>query len=137
LRHGRRGLSELVLRSGAPVVPVGLRFPATRRLGRPPLAGRLVLSVGLPLDFAHERGLFAGAAAQPTRALRPDRALREDHTLRRELGRQITARVMAEIAALAGRTAGASRLRAAVAAVAGGARPLPPVHLEAAVTEEP
>ncbi len=122
VKGGRRGLGELVLRSGAPVVPVGLRFPAAARLGRPPVAGRLLLSVGLPLDFAHERGLFAGAMAQPGRALRPERALREDHTLRRELGREITARVMEEIAALAGRRA---------------VRPRPAVHLEAALTEEP
>ncbi|HBL27958.1 MAG TPA: hypothetical protein DD490_14055, partial [Acidobacteria bacterium] len=36
LLPGRPGLGEIVLRSTVPVVPVGLRFPAAERLGRPP-----------------------------------------------------------------------------------------------------
>jgi hypothetical protein len=94
--------------------------------------GRLVLSVGPPLDFSHERGLFAGAAAQPGRALRPERALAEDHSLRRELGRRITERVMEEIAALAGRRAGGRSGAGHRRAVARPHGPLPPVHLEEA-----
>ena len=40
LLPGRPGLGEVVLRSSVPVVPVGLRFPAAERLGRPPRLGR-------------------------------------------------------------------------------------------------
>lgn len=84
LLRGRPGLGEVVLRSTAPVVPVGLRFPAAERLGRPPRLGRMVLAVGEPLRFQEERrrapGLSAGA--------------------RRELARQVVAQVMAEIARL-------------------------------------
>ena len=84
LLRGRPGLGELVLRSTVPVVPVGLRFPAAERLGRPPRLGRMVLTIGEPLDFQDERrrapGLPAGA--------------------RRVLARQIVDQVMSEIARL-------------------------------------
>jgi len=84
LLRGRPGLGELVLRSTAPVVPVGLRFPAAERLGRPPRLGRMVLAIGEPLSFQQERcrasDLSAGA--------------------RRALARQVVHQVMSEIARL-------------------------------------
>jgi len=46
----RRGAAALALRSGAPVVPIGIEFPARQRLGRLPRLGRMVLRVGVPLD---------------------------------------------------------------------------------------
>lgn len=46
----RRGAAALALRSGAPVVPIGIEFPARQRLGRLPRLGRMVLRVGEPLD---------------------------------------------------------------------------------------
>lgn len=45
----RRGAAELALRSGAPLLPIGIRFPARERLGRLPRMGRMILSVGEPL----------------------------------------------------------------------------------------
>jgi 1-acyl-sn-glycerol-3-phosphate acyltransferase len=57
----RSGLAPLILRSNAPVVPIGLEFPAARRLGRSPKLGRLIVRVGAPLDFAAERAAFARA----------------------------------------------------------------------------
>lgn len=51
LGKGRAGLGEIVLRSGVPVVPVGLHYPAASRLGRAPRIGRLVLSIGEPMTF--------------------------------------------------------------------------------------
>jgi 1-acyl-sn-glycerol-3-phosphate acyltransferase len=84
LLRGRPGLGEIVLRSTVPVVPVGLRFPAAERLGRPPRLGRMVLAIGEPLDFQEERrrapGLPAGA--------------------RRALARQVVAEVMSEVTRL-------------------------------------
>jgi len=52
LLRGRSGVGALALRSGAPVVPIGLRYPAAARLGRPPRVGRLCLSIGTPLRFS-------------------------------------------------------------------------------------
>jgi len=88
LLPGRRGLGEVVLRSAAPVVPVGIHFPAARRLGRAPYFGRLVLVPGEPLDFRAEREAAAEA----------------DGPARRAAARRIVARVMDELACLAGKT---------------------------------
>lgn len=88
LLPGRRGLGEVVLRSAAPVVPVGLRFPAARRLGRVPHLGRLVLVPGEPLDFRAEREIAADL----------------DGPARRAAARRIVDRVMDELARLAGKT---------------------------------
>jgi 1-acyl-sn-glycerol-3-phosphate acyltransferase len=49
LLRGRPGIGALALRSGAAVVPLGIRFPAAARLGRAPLLGRLVVRCGEPL----------------------------------------------------------------------------------------
>ena len=84
LLRGRPGLGEVVLRSTAPVVPVGLRFPAAERLGRPPRLGRMVLVIGEPLDFQEERRRAPGLPAGPRRAL----------------ARQVVDQVMSEIARL-------------------------------------
>ena len=87
LLRGRSGLGELVLRSSAPVVPVGIHYPAAARLGRPPRLGRTVLRPGLPLAFEEERAAATG------------RVPRE----RLALARQVVGRVMAELAELSGK----------------------------------
>lgn len=46
----RRGAATFALRSGAPLVPIGIDFPARERLGRLPRLGRMVLRVGEPLS---------------------------------------------------------------------------------------
>jgi 1-acyl-sn-glycerol-3-phosphate acyltransferase len=88
LLRGRGGLGELVLRSEAPVIPTGIRYPARERLGRVPIAGRIHLHLGAPLDFQDERA----------------RASRCSGGERRALVRRIVARVMAELAVLSGKT---------------------------------
>jgi 1-acyl-sn-glycerol-3-phosphate acyltransferase len=55
LLRGRPGIGALALRSGAAVVPLGIRFPAAARLGRAPLLGRLVVRCGEPLRPAAGR----------------------------------------------------------------------------------
>jgi len=87
LLPGRPGLGELVLRSQVPVVPIGVHYPAARRLGRAPRLGRAVLRIGEPLDFAAERAVpFSDRAA------------------RRALGRQVVQRVLAVLAELSGKS---------------------------------
>ncbi len=90
LLRGRGGLGELVLRSAAPVVPVGVHYPAAGRLGRAPRVGRFVLRPGEPLDFRKERetGREAGLP-------RRERSV---------LSRQIVATVMSELARLSGKS---------------------------------
>jgi 1-acyl-sn-glycerol-3-phosphate acyltransferase len=99
LLRGRLGLGQLVLAAAAapampampavPVVPIAIRYPASTRLGRTPRVGRLVLSIGEPLDFASERRQSASAPA-----------------CRRELARHVVDRVMAALAAGVGEAQG-------------------------------
>jgi 1-acyl-sn-glycerol-3-phosphate acyltransferase len=89
----RPGVGELALRGGVPVVPVGIRYPAAKRLGRAPHLGRTVLAVGEPVDLAAERELFAAVAKLTAPAARAER---------RDLARRAAARVMAALAELAG-----------------------------------
>ncbi|MES1245389.1 MAG: lysophospholipid acyltransferase family protein [Acidobacteriota bacterium] len=87
LLRGRSGLGELALRSSAPVVPVGIRYPAADRLGRAPKIGRTVLVPGEPLRFESEREAGRGASPRDRRAL----------------SRRIVERVMSELAGLSGK----------------------------------
>ena len=75
------------LRSSAPVVPVGIHYPAAARLGRPPRLGRTVLRPGLPLAFEEERAAATGLVPRERLAL----------------ARQVVGRVMAELAELSGK----------------------------------
>lgn len=63
LLRGRLGLGLVALRSGAPVVPVGIDFDARDRLRRTPRLGRFALSVGEPLSFDDERAEWLAATA--------------------------------------------------------------------------
>ena len=85
LLRGRLGLGELALAASVPVVPAAIRYPARPRLGRAPLLGRLVLSIGEPMDFTAER-----------------RRLAEAPECRRGLARQVVDRVMAALGAALG-----------------------------------
>lgn len=51
----RRGAAVLALRSGAPVIPIGIAFPSRERLGRVPRLGKMILRVGEPLTTAELR----------------------------------------------------------------------------------
>lgn len=55
MRPPRPGLAHLVLRSDAPVLPVGIEYPAARRSGRVPTLGRARVRVGEPIPFSDER----------------------------------------------------------------------------------
>lgn len=62
LRRGRRGLGFVVLRTKAPVVPVGIRFPAAQEYGHVPKIGRMEVRVGEPLWFDAECQQLSRAA---------------------------------------------------------------------------
>jgi len=51
LFRARPGVGHIALASGAAVIPVGIWFPASERLGRAPLAGRMVVRFGKPMRF--------------------------------------------------------------------------------------
>lgn len=60
LLRGRPGAARLSLETGAPVVPIGLRFPAAAIGGRVPEGSPMAIEVGAPL--------IPAAVERPTRA---------------------------------------------------------------------
>jgi 1-acyl-sn-glycerol-3-phosphate acyltransferase len=120
LLRGRLGLGELALTAAVPVVPVAIRYrnretarepnretnrettrephrAPDRTPDRPPGWGRMVLSIGEPLDFAAERRQLAAAR---TSAESRDRRPRPG--LRRELAPRVVDQVMAALAGALG-----------------------------------
>lgn len=59
----RKGAAVLALRSGVPLIPIGIRFPARERLGRLPRLGRMILHIGEPLTTAELQ--LRAAAVEP------------------------------------------------------------------------
>jgi len=88
LGPGRIGLGHLALATGCPVVPVGIDFPAGKRLGRVPRVGRLRVRIGAPLHFD-----VPAPGAAPGRA---DRATRQR-------ARTVVATVLDRLGALCGK----------------------------------
>jgi 1-acyl-sn-glycerol-3-phosphate acyltransferase len=107
LLRGRPGLGEIVLRSTPPVVPVGIRFPAADRLGRPPVVGRIILVFGEPLEFCEERARAASGLPPGDR---------------RALARAVVAHVMSEISRLSGKAVPAGLPEPAQRRLAAGGR---------------
>ncbi|NTU68295.1 MAG: 1-acyl-sn-glycerol-3-phosphate acyltransferase [Chlorobiaceae bacterium] len=70
--RAKPGVGHLALRSSAPVIPVGIRFPASGRLGRPPYAGRMTVTFGQPLRFgqlsaAYRKNIDEGCRTEAAR----------------------------------------------------------------------
>lgn len=93
LARGRSGLGHVALASTAPVVPVGIDYPAKERLGRAPRLGRTVVRVGEPLDLAAERQTVRRAADGESAG-----------AARRLAVRAVVERVMRRLAALCGKS---------------------------------
>jgi 1-acyl-sn-glycerol-3-phosphate acyltransferase len=90
LRRGRSGLGRLVLLSEAPVVPVGIDFPAKERLGRVPRLGRMRVRIGEPMAFAEERrALRRLLEADPD----PGELLKASHAASRRVVDEVMARL--------------------------------------------
>lgn len=87
----RRGVGLLALRSGAPVLPIGLDFPARDRLRRTPRVGRLVLRPGEPIDTSAEHREWLAAGRRSTKQV---------VAAERALGTAIADRVALELARL-------------------------------------
>lgn len=108
LLRGRLGLGELALAAAAtvPVVPIAIRYPARGRLGRAPRLGRLVLSIGTPIDCDAERRDSLAASAAPSPSPSPSSSPSPSPSSspspaarRRGLARRLVERVMAALAA--------------------------------------
>jgi 1-acyl-sn-glycerol-3-phosphate acyltransferase len=92
LRAPRSGVGHLVLRSEAPVLPIGIEYPAARRIGRAPTIGRATIRVGEPIDFETER-----------REVRRDRTDELDSRRFLELRRHVADTIMSALEPLSGK----------------------------------
>jgi 1-acyl-sn-glycerol-3-phosphate acyltransferase len=97
LKRGRKGVGEIALRSGVPVLPMGIDFPQRIRKGRIPWFSPIILRIGLPLSFPEEC-----AASQ---AINRDTRLSplERQRLQVFLSARLTHRIMLELARLSGK----------------------------------
>lgn len=64
MKKGKKGIGYLVLKSGAPVLPVGIRFRSTDRRSRIPSIGLIKLTIGEPVVFKHEISLYETALSR-------------------------------------------------------------------------
>src|SRR5262249_49422525 len=64
----RAGVGALAERTNAPIVPVGIEFPAARQKGSMPRIGRIVVRVGSPIE--PPKALENGSPAERARTAR-------------------------------------------------------------------
>lgn len=99
LARAKPGIGHIVLRSGRPAIPVGIDFPLRRRKGRIPVFGRMVLTIGAPLDFPEWTERYAALRA---RSASDAESRRELHAL----ADAATGVLMQKLSALCGKTLG-------------------------------
>jgi 1-acyl-sn-glycerol-3-phosphate acyltransferase len=97
LLRGRKGVGEIALRSGAPVLPVGIDFPDRLRRGCIPRLSPVILRFGEPLRFPEE-GEAYNTISRDAR-LSP----RERQRLQVNLSARVTHGIMLELARLSGK----------------------------------
>lgn len=97
LRRGRRGVGEIVLRSGAPVLPAGIDFPQRKQNGRIPSISLIMLKFGQPRTFPDLRAAYQ-AVTQDDRLTTLER--RKLHLF---LSATVTHRLMLELSRLCGK----------------------------------
>jgi 1-acyl-sn-glycerol-3-phosphate acyltransferase len=95
LLKSRRGLGEIALRCGGPVIPVGIDFTRRIALGKIPALGQMIIRFGPRLDLEDELAHWKNAETNPDRA-----AAR--HALA-DLSRSVNDRAMRAIAGLCGK----------------------------------
>ncbi|WP_292002419.1 lysophospholipid acyltransferase family protein [Chlorobium sp.] len=93
LARAKPGVGHIILRSGVPVVPVGIDFPLRQRKGKIPMIGRMILRAGTPLEFPalSDRYRLLDASAGQSRA-------------RHALASEVTAMVMRQLSLLCGKS---------------------------------
>jgi len=97
LKRGRRGVGEIALRSGVPVLPAGLDFPHRSRNGRIPWFSAVILRFGAPLTFPAEAQAYRRVGREPR--LSP----LERQKVQVALSARVTHRIMLELARLSGK----------------------------------
>ena len=63
LLKGKPGIGHIALKTGSPVVPVGIDFECRRKKRRIPVLGRTIVRIGKPLDFRRQSNHYLALAA--------------------------------------------------------------------------
>ncbi|NHQ61260.1 1-acyl-sn-glycerol-3-phosphate acyltransferase [Chlorobium sp. BLA1] len=58
LVKGKPGIGHIALKSGAPVIPVGIDFKSRTTKGKIPILGRTIIRIGAPLYFAQQSDAY-------------------------------------------------------------------------------
>lgn len=58
LLRGKPGIAHIALRTGAPVIPVGIDFKSRMKRKKNPLIGRMTVRIGRPLSFRKETDAY-------------------------------------------------------------------------------
>jgi 1-acyl-sn-glycerol-3-phosphate acyltransferase len=95
LKRGRKGVGEIALRSGAPVLPLGIPF--SQRNGHIPFFSPLILKIGSPLTFPEECAAYQGVTQEAS--LSP----LERKKLQLFLSARVTHTIMLALARLSGK----------------------------------
>ncbi len=54
LKRGRKGVAQIVLETGFPIIPIGIDFPLRIKTGKVPKFGHIIFRIGTPLRFMDE-----------------------------------------------------------------------------------
>lgn len=94
LLDGKTGVGHIALRSGVPVVPVGIDYAVRRKKARIPVFGRIILSIGEPLCFDDLVRLYRASDETPSSPARVER---------HRLAARATRRIMRKLSGLCGK----------------------------------
>jgi len=97
LKRGRNGVGEIALRSGVPILPVGIDFPQRINRDRIPRFSPIILRFGSPLTFPDEGEAYRNISREVRFTSR------ERQRLQVFLSAQVTHRIMLELARLSGK----------------------------------
>ncbi len=95
LLPGKTGVGHIALRSGVPVVPVGIDYAVRRKKAKIPVFGRIVLSIGEPICFDNLARLYRASGECSASVARAER---------HRLAARATERIMRALSGLCGKS---------------------------------
>ncbi|MBN2011565.1 1-acyl-sn-glycerol-3-phosphate acyltransferase [candidate division KSB1 bacterium] len=97
LKRGRKGIGDIVLQTGVPVIPIGIDFPSRMMRGKIPRFGRIIFRFGSIMDFRTAIQSYCQKTAHEALCRH------EQRKLYHQTISDITHKIMNEIAVLSGK----------------------------------